>query len=84
MESVMKKKYGKTIYRTKDIAPNREALVMLFRIREEINSFIEEMEIMSDPELVKGIKEGLKDIDEGRVTELKSVDDLDGFFGNRE
>jgi len=60
---------------------SREALTMLFRIREEIDSFIEEMEIMNDPKLVKEIEEGLKDIEEGNVTEIESVKELDQFFG---
>ena len=62
-------------------AISREALTMLFRIREEIDSFIEEMDIMDDPKLVKEIEEGLKDIEDGNVTEIESIEELDQFFG---
>lgn len=37
---------------------------------EEYESWVETLDIMSDPEAVRGIEEGLKDLREGKVTPL--------------
>jgi len=45
---------------------------------EELESLIETLEIMSDPELMESIKRGLEDIKKGEVTdfdELKKLED---------
>lgn len=52
---------------------NKMAVFELIRIREEIDSFIETLEILEDEELLKDIEKGIKDIEEGNVI---SFDDL--------
>jgi hypothetical protein len=52
---------------------NRMAVVELLKIREEIDSFIETLEILKDEELLRDIEEAKKDIEEGNVI---SFDDL--------
>lgn len=49
------------------------AVVELLKIREEIDSFIETLEILKDKELLRDIEEAKKDIEEGSVI---SFDDL--------
>jgi hypothetical protein len=52
---------------------NRMAVVELLKIREEIDSFIETLEILKDEELLRDIEEAKKDIEEGNAI---SFDDL--------
>ncbi len=59
---------------------SKEAMAILFQIRQEIDDFIEESEILKDPELIRDIRNGLRDIEGGNVTEIKDIDDLDRFF----
>ena len=49
------------------------AVIELLKIRKEIDSFIETLEILEDEELVKDIEEAIKDVEEGNVI---SFDDL--------
>ncbi|MCK4637254.1 MAG: hypothetical protein KAT49_05185 [Methanomicrobia archaeon] len=46
----------------------------------EIESLIETVEILSDKNLVKQIKESERDIEEGRVSEIKTKEDLKELF----
>jgi PHD/YefM family antitoxin component YafN of YafNO toxin-antitoxin module len=46
----------------------------------EIESLIETVEILSDKNLVKQIKESERDIEEGRVSEIKKEDVLKELF----
>jgi uncharacterized membrane protein len=52
---------------------NRMAVVELLKIKEEIDSFIETLEILKDEELLRDIEEAKKDIEEGNAI---SFDDL--------
>jgi hypothetical protein len=52
---------------------NKMAVLELLKIREEIDSFIETLEILKDEELLKDIEEAIKDVEEGNVI---SFDDL--------
>jgi len=52
---------------------NKMAVIELLKIREEIDNFIETLEILEDEELVKDIEEAIKDVEEGNVI---SFDDL--------
>lgn len=52
---------------------NKMTVVELLKIREEIDSFIETLEILKDEELLRDIEEAKKDIEEGNVI---SFDDL--------
>ena len=57
---------------------DKMAVLELLRIREEIDSFIETLEILEDEELLKDIEEGIKDVEEGNVI---SFDNLLKEFG---
>ncbi|SNQ62615.1 hypothetical protein [Candidatus Methanoperedens nitratireducens] len=54
-----------------------DALNNLKKLKEELESIIETIEIMNDETLMAGIKKSKDDVKAGRVHELKSVDDLD-------
>ncbi len=45
----------------------------LLKDLEELDSIIETLEIMSDEELMKSIKRGLKDIEEGNVVDFEEL-----------
>jgi len=49
------------------------AVLELLKIREEIDSFIETLEILEDKELLKDIEEGIRDVEDGNII---SFDDL--------
>ena len=46
----------------------------------EVESLIETVEILSDENLMKQIRESERDIKEGRIREIKSTDDLRRLF----
>ncbi|NQE55021.1 hypothetical protein C5S29_15700 [ANME-1 cluster archaeon GoMg3.2] len=46
----------------------------------DVESLIETVEILSDDNLMKQIRESEKDLKEGRIREIKSTDDLMGLF----
>ncbi len=48
----------------------------LLKIRKELDEIIETIEIMNDRELMEGIDRALKDVKEGRVYELKDIENL--------
>ncbi len=49
------------------------AVLELLKIGEEIDSFIETLEILEDKELLKDIEEGIRDVKNGNII---SFDDL--------
>jgi len=49
------------------------------RIREELDSVVETIEIMNNKELREGIERSRKNVKEGKVRKLKSVDDIDAW-----
>ena len=51
----------------------------ILRIREELDSVVETIEIMNNKELREGIERSRKNVKEGKVRKLKSVDDLDAW-----
>ena len=51
----------------------------ILRIREELDSVVETIEIMNNKELRKGIERSRKNVKEGKVRKLKSVDDIDAW-----
>ena len=53
-----------------EYASRSEAIRTMLR---ELDSIQETIEVMSDPELVKDIQQGLKDVREGRVTPLEEI-----------
>ena len=46
----------------------------------EVESLVETVEIMSDENLMKQIRESESDVKEGKVREIKSTDDLRRLF----
>jgi len=51
----------------------------ILRIREELDSVVETIEIMNNKELREGIERSRKNAKEGKVRKLKSVDDIDAW-----
>ncbi|MBC7091339.1 MAG: hypothetical protein H5T50_05455 [Nitrososphaeria archaeon] len=48
----------------------------LLKMREELDQIIESIEIMNDKELMEGINRAIKDVEEGRIYELKDIEDI--------
>ena len=57
-----------------------DAFNTLLKLKEELEDVIETIEIMNDKELMEGLKRSMKDVEEGRVYELKNVDDFDEIW----
>ena len=57
-----------------------DAFNTIVKLKEELEDVIETIEIMNDRALIAGLKRSKKDVEEGRVYELKSVDDLDEIW----
>ena len=52
----------------------------LVKLKEELEDVIETIEIMNDKELMEGLRRSKKDVEEGRIYELKNVDELDEIW----
>ncbi len=52
---------------------NKMAFLELFKIREEIDSFIETLKILEDKETLGSCKKGMKDIEEGSFISLDEL-----------
>jgi len=65
---------AKVVYLDEDdrklILETRQKLEEITRLMEEL---LETVEILSDPDMMKAINEGLEDIRAGRVTELRKL-----------
>ncbi len=57
-----------------------DAFNTLVKLKEELEDVIETIEIVNDKELMEGLNRSKKDVEEGRVYELKSVDDFDEIW----
>jgi len=57
-----------------------DAFNTLVKLKEELEEVIETIEIMNDKELMEGLKRSKKDVEEGRIYELKNVDELDEIW----
>ncbi|MBN1761701.1 MAG: hypothetical protein JW878_01300 [Methanomicrobia archaeon] len=57
-----------------------DAFNTLVKLKEELEAVIETIEILNDKELIEGLKRSKKDIAEGRVYELRNVDELDEIW----
>jgi len=57
-----------------------DAFNTLVKLKEELEDVIETIEIMNDRALMAGLKRSKKDVEEGRVYELKNVDDFDKIW----
>ena len=63
-----------------EIVVNKSIFNDMLKVREEIESIIETLEIMNNPDLMNGIERSKRDVKEGRTHELKSIDDLDKIW----
>ena len=52
---------------------SKMALFELLRIREEIDSFIETLEISEDEETIESVRKGMEDIEEGNIISLDEL-----------
>ena len=58
----------------------RDMITRLTHVQNEIGDMVEEMEIISDEDLMRDIEESRKDFKEGRYHILKTDKDIDEFF----
>ena len=52
---------------------SKMALFEFLRIREEIDSFVETLEILEDEETIESVRKGMKDIEEGNIISLDEL-----------
>ena len=69
----------KTIMKS-ELTISPDAFNTLVKLKEELEDVIETIEIMNDRALMAGLKRSMKDVEEGRVYELKNVDELDEIW----
>jgi len=55
---------------------SKDVFDALIKIREELDQIIESIEIINDKELMEGIDRAIKDAENGKIYELKDIDDL--------
>ncbi|CEG13308.1 hypothetical protein MSIBF_A3640004 [groundwater metagenome] len=60
-----------------EMVVNKSVFNDMLIVKKEIDSIIETLEIMNNPDLMNGIERSKRDVKEGRTHELKSIDDLD-------
>ncbi|NQE44913.1 hypothetical protein C5S31_02660 [ANME-1 cluster archaeon GoMg2] len=58
----------------------KHVISRLVQIQEEIAELIDELEILSDEEVMKDIAESKKDFAEGRYYTLKTDEEIEQFF----
>ncbi|MCX9082370.1 MAG: hypothetical protein OIN83_09255 [Candidatus Methanoperedens sp.] len=49
----------------------------LKKLKDDLEALIETIEILNDEKLMKGIKSSRKDLEAGRLHELKNIEELD-------
>ncbi|MHC1565160.1 MAG: hypothetical protein ACXQS6_02420 [Candidatus Syntropharchaeales archaeon] len=62
----------------------RGIITRLTQIQEEIGDLVEELEILSDEELMRDIEESEKDFEEGRYYTFEEIMDLHKKLGKNE
>ena len=55
---------------------SKDVFDALIRTREELDQIIESIEIMNDKEMMEGIDRAIKDVENGKIYELKDIDEL--------
>ncbi len=55
----------------------RDIFVELVKKVEDLDALVETLEILADPDFMKSIKQGEKELNEGKIKELKDVSELD-------
>ncbi|NOQ34038.1 MAG: hypothetical protein GQ567_07615 [Methanosarcinales archaeon] len=61
-----------------------DMITRLTHIQKEIGDLVEDVEILSDEDLMRAIEESEKDFDKGRYYTLKTDEDVDEFFRDLE
>ena len=69
-----------TIQYGSELSLSKKVFEDMIVLKNEMESIIETLEIMSDKELMKGIRRGEKDFEEGRFTECKDKKDMYKFL----
>lgn len=57
-----------------------DILKSMLHLRDEIDDIIETIEVLSNQELLEGLRRSLKDLESGNVYELTDIDDLDELW----
>lgn len=73
-------KNGRTKNNKGELTISPDVFNTLVKLKEELEEVIETIEIMNNKELMEGLKRSRKDVEEGRVYELKNVDELDEIW----
>lgn len=60
-----------------------DILRSMHHLRDEIDDIIETIEILSDNELLEGIKRSMKDLELGNIHELSDMNDIDELWGRK-
>ncbi len=58
----------------------KDMITRLTHIQNEIGDLVEDVEILSDENLMRAIEESEKDFEKGRYYTLKTDEDIDEFF----
>ena len=61
-----------------------DMITRLTHIQKEIGGLVEDVEILSDEDLMRDIEESEKDFEKGRYYTLKTDEDMDEFFRDLE
>lgn len=67
---------------TSQVTIDRRIFMDMEKLRLEFDSLMETIEIMNDPALMAGVKRSISDVKSGRVSKIKSPDDLDRLWQN--
>jgi hypothetical protein len=65
---------------TRKIIMSEAVFDELIKLKDELESIIETIEIMNDKELIAGLERSKKDVESGRVYKLKNVDKLEEIW----
>jgi len=63
-----------------EIALSKKVFEDMIVLKNEMESIIETLEIMSDRELMEGIRRAEKDFEEGRFTQCKNKEEMHKFL----
>jgi hypothetical protein len=65
---------------TRKIIMSEAVFDELIKLKDELESIIETIEILNDKELTAGLERSKKDVENGRVYKLKNVDELEEIW----
>lgn len=67
---------------TSQVMIDKRTFMDMEKLRLEFDSIMETIEIMNDPALMEGVKRSISDVKSGRVSKIKSPDELDRLWQN--